>query len=414
MVLVDASVSTSSSDYPSGFDSDVKPPQESIDIDIGSLPRPMPIFGPLFGFNNEHLARAIRVSIQRQFGPLHRMPTPDEANAVAYHTAKGQAIFSWGAPLGLAAGAYRTWATRASYKFPFVKAKEGFDANYMTWRGIVLAHGQRARFLWHSARFGAYGIIGLYVVKTAFLGFAASVAAVGTLSDPRLADVVQALSTDRKAKLERERVTRGQQDPTGQGPTNASDLWKKHRGAIGAPEVDDGGPTAGQGDFAESQATEAKMYGDDGNMGNGQQDTAPVAQKASRPRRGPAWNRATTTPDPNTDSSPSDGFYGEYDDASPTASNESVPGAKTSSWEQLRRNAGINKSGSTNSGRARGRPAPQVVREADAPSGDSYSFSSSDEERQLARDQAQRDFDAQVERERQGGDFQSSNRGRGW
>ena len=39
-----------------------------------------------------------------------------------------------------------------------------------------------------------------------------------------------------------------------------------------------------------------------------------------------------------------------------------------------------------------------------------YSFSSADSDRQLAKDEAQKKFDEQVERERQGGDFNKENR----
>jgi hypothetical protein len=38
---------------------------------------------------------------------------------------------------------------------------------------------------------------------------------------------------------------------------------------------------------------------------------------------------------------------------------------------------------------------------------DDYAFSKETEERSLARDQAQKEFDARVERERRGGDFSS-------
>jgi hypothetical protein len=44
--------------------------------------------------------------------------------------------------------------------------------------------------------------------------------------------------------------------------------------------------------------------------------------------------------------------------------------------------------------------------------GDSYSFSNSDEERQLAKTEAQKEFDARIERERQGRDFDDRGRRR--
>jgi hypothetical protein len=44
--------------------------------------------------------------------------------------------------------------------------------------------------------------------------------------------------------------------------------------------------------------------------------------------------------------------------------------------------------------------------------GDSFAFSTTEEDRQLARAEAQKKFDARVERERQGKDFNDS--GRKW
>lgn len=414
MVLDNAAVPMAQSDFASDFDPDNNPPQDrvSLNFDLDTLPSSMPILGPFFGYNRQRTGRAIQANLQNLVAHLRRLPTRDEANAIAYHTAKGQAISSWGSPLGIVAGIYQAWTTRASYKFPFMKPIEGFNPYAIRFWGMTLLRGDSARWLWHLARCSTYGSIGVLIVSGGLAGYAASVMAVGQLKDPRLKDYVQAIRLEKSAELQRQGAQLGRADPSGQH------LWKRHKDAIGASGVDSSSPTVGQGmDFAESQAMEAKMYGNDVDVSDERQDSPSMAPQSPRPRRGPAWNRATT-PKSDTEISPSSSFYGDFDDASPTAPDGTTGDAKVSSngsaWERLRRNAGRNTSSSTNPSTGRGRPPPQPVQDEDTAGTDSYSFPNSDEERQQAKDQAQRDFDAQVEQERHGGDFSSNERRRGW
>ncbi|MCJ1290195.1 hypothetical protein MMC34_001731 [Xylographa carneopallida] len=423
MVLEDTAFPTPQSDFSSTFDFDGQESTKQPQIDISNLPKGLPIFGRLFGFNDARLIRSINENIKNFVDHVHRPTTKDEAEAIAYHTAKAHSIVSYGQPLGLAAGAYQAWSTRKSYKFPFVKAKEGFDGNVLQFRNIVLAQGQMARLFWHTARMGVYGAVGMWVVGIGVAGYAASVSAVGQLSDPRLKDLVQAIRDERKAQLERQGIKPPlRRDPTGQGPTNASDLWKNHRGAIGAPEVDDGSPTAGQAsEFADPQDMDTSFYGNKSDdMSDGQAASVPARPKQSRIRRGPAWNRAAESRSMDADESSPTGFYSDIDDASPTASSTgSVNGIDTQgkgkAWERLRKEAGINPSTTGSSRPRRRRPSPQQeMREDESNDADSYSFSNSDAEKQLSREQAQRDFDAQLEREMRGETFDSNNRGSGW
>ncbi|MCJ1286371.1 hypothetical protein MMC26_005716 [Xylographa opegraphella] len=414
MVLDDAAFPIPQSDFPSTFDSDV-PESHQLQIDISHLPKGMPILGPLFGYDDARLIRSINENIKNFMEHIHRPTTQDESEAIAYYTAKGQSILSYGQPTGLAAGAYQAWSTRDSYKFPFVKAREGFDGNTVKLGKMVLAQGPMARVFWHSARLAVYGAVGMWVVGIGVAGYAASVAAVGQLGDPRLKDLVEAVKKERKAQLDRQGMrpsVRG--DPTGQGPTNASDLWKNHRGAIGAPEVDDGSPTAGE--FAEVQDMDANFYANEGaDMGDGQANTVAVRSSPTPIRRGPAWNRAAESGNLNADDPSPSVFYGDMDDASPGAVTGSNVQGRGKAWERLRREAGINPSTTGSSRPGRGRPAPQqAMREDDSNDSDHYSFSKSDDETQRSREQAQREFDAQLERERRGENFDSNSKGRGW
>ncbi|MCJ1413347.1 hypothetical protein MMC19_007452 [Ptychographa xylographoides] len=416
MVLDDAAARESTSDF---FDPYVGQPDPHPTIDLRKLPRPIPILGRVFGFNDERLSRYITGSSNNFVEHLHRPPTNEEFDAIAYYVAKGFAIASWGPPLGLLAGGSRCWSTRKSYKFPFLKAQEGFDGTTVRLGNTQLLAGNNAKLFWHTARFSLYGTIGTMVVGFAIGGYAATVAAVGEISDPRLKTLMEAIRSERREEQINKGVRPRRGDPTGQGTIPASDLWKNHRTAIGAREVGDGSPTTDQDmDFVASQETESKLYGDD----IGVRDRSEVAasqQSSSEPRRGPAWNRSAVAKSAESDESQGGAFYEGYDNTSPsrssggTTTGTNKPGSG-SVWERLRRDAAATASGPNNTRPGPGRSSQQRPSAVDSADGDTYSFSNSDEERSFAREQAQRDFDAQLDRERQGEEFSGNGREKKW
>jgi hypothetical protein len=104
--------------------------------------------------------------------------------------------------------------------------------------------------------------------------------------------------------------------------------------------------------------------------------------------------------------------HNSTDDASPLVSSQPAPARSGSTWDRIRQESASSK------GSPRQSPTntPQIRREQQEGStlGDSFSFASSDEERQLAKTEAQKEFDARVERERQGGDFAETGAKGGW
>ena len=104
-----------------------------------------------------------------------------------------------------------------------------------------------------------------------------------------------------------------------------------------------------------------------------------------------------------------------YDDASPTGGSFPLNEDKNSggsTWDRIRRNAASGQAQPDQ--RSHHNTARPIQREQSESStlGDSFSFSSTDEERQLAKTEAQREFDDRLERERKGGDFED--RGKRW
>lgn len=71
-----------------------------------------------------------------------------------------------------------------------------------------------------------------------------------------------------------------------------------------------------------------------------------------------------------------------------------------SAWERLRQQA-------ANGGTGAGSGAQRRSRGQEEQGGDAFSFSSSEEDKQTAKYEAQKDFDARIEQERSGKNFDS-------
>ncbi|KAA6406679.1 MAG: hypothetical protein FRX48_09402 [Lasallia pustulata] len=406
-----ASPTDFTSDYPTSdsdpYASSSETPQLSIDLD--QLPSAAPIIGPLFGYTTQNLVASIHLRVQQASRLLQRPVTQDELTALSYWTARTTAIASWGPPLGVAAGCWRAYQIRDTFKFPFVKPDPAkFNPEAIKLFGVELARGMRARMIWHGLRGGAYGVFGSLVGGMVVGSYAMTVTAVGEQQDPRLREVIAKLRVKaREAVAEMQRERQGQVvgqkgDPTGQGQTSASELWKNHRRGI---RGDDASPTAGNTegvDYA-ADADDARLARSEGGVLSDQQMHGQEMRQQASPRQSPTENRTSTFQVEKVERQPRT-FDDDYDDASPTAGSGSTD-AGGSVWEQIRKEASSTRS---NGGRRRRATERVTVQREpqDAPTtGDSFAYSSSEAEKHLAKEEAQRVFDEQVERERRGGDF---------
>ena len=428
MVLDETTASNSPSDFSgfsSDFPSDPLPPGSGLDsleysfsLDLTTLPRANALVAP-FGRGEAGLRRSIAENVSNASKVLNRMPTQEEFNAMAYHTAKGQAIICWGLPTGIGTAAYMSWRTRKTYKFPFVKPSEAFNGNEVAFWGRQWLKGPQANIFWHSLRFSAYGIVGGWVAGMFVAGYAASIVAVGELTDPRLKELQDAIRKVAKVQLEkREGGGNWRNSETGKEASGEAATAMK-RAMTGGGTMDSINASAGEDvDFAASQDREARLYGNGYTETNGGKPTDSIpTQSSPRSQRSPAWSTAAGTKS-KAEPESSGGFYDTYDDASPTAPIHAPPRTDNrasiagSAWERLRRQASASEASESTTTSTRPRrqiPASQSPKNED---GDSFSYSSSEEEKQLARDEAQRDFDAQVERERQGENFGDGGRRR--
>lgn len=371
-------------------------------IDIANLPKPVPIIGPLTGWNDQFFLKVLQARIQTHTQLLKRPPNQEEVEAISFWTAKQISIYSYSTPVGTLAGVWRAYNTTATFRFPFWQPNlETFNPQTFPSPRLSIIRGNNAVMAWHFLRYATYGGVAKVVSQILFGSYSMTVATVGELGDPRL-----------KATAEAARQ-QGQQKRGGlPGPKMPGTAGSPQQGGMGrgrAP-VDDASPTGGM--FSEEGAS-VSPSGFGSNTDTANDDASPQDQ----PKRWPQQTRPVPAPMQRTE--PQDQPFDPFDDASPTGgqgarADTSVPQPQRqqgSAWDRVRQSAGR---GSAGRQTEYGQPQEQqrgwagVREQAQSPTAsDDYAFSKETEERSLARDQAQKEFDARVERERRGGDFSS-------
>lgn len=418
-----ASSSSSSSSMPgSGNTNSSNDKTPSYRIDTNKLPKPFFLFN-LGADNDKAMYRTIAENCAHAQQMLQRPLKQDEVDAIGFHFAKSLRIVSYGMPAGALIGGVYAYRGMSEMTFPFWKPGEGSRFNPDKF-GIM--SGTRARMMWHGVRFNLYGMIGAIMGTLFFSTYATTVNAVGTGTDPRLHEYIEAVKR-------RSQEARGQQQnvqrPVGQRNPVQSQEGMMDKQAMGAArrvgaetsysrqdvqrrvqDYDDASPTGGA--WSQEFHEEGGSPTDSGLLNDQQTDIRNKKQQVESETNYAAERHAGHTHNHNHRPSQSDSF--NFDDASPTAARaatspftDNATQAGGSSWDRIRQTA--TKHAPNQSARASAWPSPAVqdqgMKREGATLGDSFAFSESDEERQLAKYEAQKDFDARVEKERQGGDF---------
>jgi len=381
-------------------------------LDVSQLATGLPILGPLTGFTEQRRIATIHHSLSAVQKLIRRPLRDEEVQAVAFHTAKGLSIASYGQPLGIAGGLWRANNSKGTYRFPFVQP----DLEKLNPEKLGPLKGEIARKGWHVLRAAAYGAIGGWVGRTIVAGYAATVAATGQRMDKRMSDIVDAIG-----KMGRDEAGKRARDSVKQGPAAAGQAQQQGGQDADSPSYGAYTPTsAGETAYGASGNST-----DDGLLGNSytrtQSEQAQQQSSYSRPSQ----------------SSSSSMF--DFDDASPTAGPDprDSQNANETAWERLRRGGGRQGDRPSSSS-----PSPQARQNAQQQSqnasgdawsamrrggdvqaeqrqgstlGDSFSFADgSESERRIERERAQREFDERVERERRGEEFGGGGNGRKW
>jgi hypothetical protein len=382
MVLETASIAESDSFSQDGipssdldpYDGNQKPTAFTLD---SNLPRPIPILGPLLGYTPKNQAQSIGRGLGAASQLLHRALRKEEAEAFAYNVAKMERTNSYGSALGLSAGLYRSWSTASTYRFPLFQPNlETFNPN-----SIATLRGAVARAAIHSLRSLAYGANGLFLALLFFKSYSGIVFAVATKTDPRLKDLVEAMG---RLAEERSGAVRKKPD-TSHGAEGY---------ATNTPD-DDMSPQSAPYTENAPYNTESS-YSSDTNPDSTPESKEPPLSENARLRK--AYQDAKRAA-PSRES---------RDDLLSTSEPSESPYPRESAWDRVRREAA-----SSGQGQSSQRSRSSADRSG-ATLGDSFTFSATDEERQLAKQEAQKDFDARVERERQGNDFEENSSGKRW
>ena len=393
--------------------------QSKIFVNVAALPKPFSIAG-----DRPHppvVIESIQDSCRFAQQVLGRPCTQDEANAFAYHAAKTYRVASFGSPLGMAAASVQFFRTRKTFRFPgYTPFKEG--SGFSKDR-LGPFSGQMARAGWQTLRLASYWMLGSVVGAVFFGSYAVSLSLAGRAMDPRLKDF-----SDRLKQLQKDGVStqaiRRQQDIDGTTQEETFEQRRQRRGVQAMSRASTQNQNLDRGQ-AQAQAQSSTQSWDDASptggafssdyadasSDTGVLDDAQMIQQQTRQQA-------------DAQSSSSDNSASTFDlnkaaphrpSASRQAANQGEGAAQAphtaqsgSSWERLRQQA------ATRSGSSSG--APRTLRgqqSENSSEDDSFSFSQGDEDRQLAKAEAQRDFDARLERERSGKDFEG-NGGKRW
>lgn len=368
-------------------------------FDASTLPQPLPILGTFMGFSERAVRFKTETTLKFAERKVGRQLNPEEAQALAFHIYKLEQTKSYSAALGAAAGTWQWYRTWDKMKYPFYQPKvEDIDKNKF---GPIT--GPRAQFARHAWRFTLYVLVAGQMGSIIGQLIAQPLAAVNTSNDPKLEQFGVELKASSHAEgkkneqMGREIGDRRRQfeeqvkNRSGGGPSPQASWGKQPK----TQRDDDMSPTAGNETW-ESNAASWETF-----------STETPQTKPRTQQRQPAQTSSL----PFDDDSPTGGLF--QDEV-----NNPQPQSQTSggsAWDRLRRGdtpVPIHSPRHPDNHTQRALPERREQREAST-LGDSYSFVEGDEERNRERERAQREFDARIESERQGRDF-NSDEGKKW
>ncbi|KAB5566587.1 hypothetical protein GE09DRAFT_739795 [Coniochaeta sp. 2T2.1] len=361
---------------------------DNLGIRYEELPK-LPFFAPFFGRTYDAYKLEIADVVVNTSALLGRGLSPTERDIIAYLSAKKAVTQTYELPISLVTAIYLERRGRPTSKFPFWTPKPtSFDPSFFPSKRAPMLQGPMAMITWNAVRFGCYGFVAHFIGGIFFSSYATSVQTAAIMRDPRLEEL-------RKGFADRRH---GRKPAGGEG----APAWETHED----PSMRDA--ETPYGSFAEESASSKPPPAFEQPRGQSARSTGTAGgYQSSRggypplPQSAPAQS---TAPAPSEDFTAGSVFD---DDASPVAaaarggSSAASPSSGGSAWERLRQQAKANPA-------AQGTARPRAYGQQPA---EQYSYSQEDADRATAKDQAQREFDAMLEKERQG---ESDNKSRRW
>jgi hypothetical protein len=331
----------------------------------------LPFFAPWFGLTTSWHRSEVGKALGQLSVVAGRPLDPTEADLIAYYRSVACRRQTWASPLVAFGTAYMTYRGRDTFRFPFYTPKASwFNPMSFPGRTRSIAKGTPAVMIWHALRFTAYYTI----LKTFVAPFVHSYA---------LTSFAASVTFDKRLQAVRNRENRNKQNilfPSTRESTQAS-------GAAGS--------------------------------------AAPSSRWGATSQQPPQTTSPWAEPPPGQDAPHQDippqqdpqGFGDDYvfDDASPVSPAQRAPVRRPplgvqqqqqqqqpenddglSAWERIRRQAKAEEGAPWN-------PPPQqrgVPRVQQQKQQESYVVDSAEAEKAYAREQAQKEFDEMLERER--------------
>jgi hypothetical protein len=356
----------------------------ALHIDLSKASRPFPFLGPLLGFNQAQLVKMTSDVAREAPRIIARPLTQDEVDAVVTSVSKYAQVHSWIYANALIFAGFKAQSTRKEMGFPLGfptgKIFKNLSINFDKFGPLT---GPLSRAAWNTVRttvWMAWWGLPAYIVG----GVVGQMAMAQTqMADKRLKQFQQDMGSEssrarlnaavqrRQSGLPQQPVTQTQQDDDGMNPQLGSETVldkSEDRGRRGVEE------------FMRSSPKEPSPQSSTG-----------------EPQLEPSKYRFQS-PDERSQAL----------SAAEQSSNMNASGG--SAWDRIRNQAGQNESAWDRVRRGSGQGEQQVGPDQwqsrdNVPLTDSFTFDERDEDRHLAKTEAQREFDQRVERERQGKDF---------
>lgn len=367
---------------------------DKLGIKYEELPQ-LPFFAPLFGISYGAYKLEIADVVVNTSALLGRGLSPQERDIIAYLTAKKVVTQSYEPPLSLAAAIFLERRGRATSKFPFFTPKAtAFDPSFFPNKRMPMLQGATALITWNAIRFGTYAFVAHFIGGIFFSSYATSVQTAAIFRDPRLSELRKGFADRRKGQ---------------RSGSQGAQPWESPED----PSMKDTETPYGDASYAEESAparTEPTYDQTRSELPSRSGTTSAYARS-----RGGYPPVPQSVPAQSTEPAASDDFNegGFFDDgASPVApaaragntGSSSSTSTSGSAWDRLRQQAKSNPAGQAGSaGAPRTRSWGQNAEQ--------YTYSQDDADKATAKDVAQREFDAMLEKERQG---ESDNQSRRW
>ncbi|CAK7563549.1 MAG: hypothetical protein SEPTF4163_001418 [Sporothrix epigloea] len=370
------------------------------------LPK-IPFYGRFFGYNDQWYRASIAVSVFGIRSRAQRVLTQDETQVLANLSATMTKRMSYEFPVLIGTVFFLERHTRAKFGFPFYTPGTSFSPDCFPNTKSPMLKGAQARLVWHGLRFTLYTAASHFALKLAFIGWASSLNTMDFETNPKLADLRETLKRNRGKYEELEKKARQEIREKQLAGRSTSEPFGQARSYPDNVKED---PVRSISQIPHSQTQEQQW-----------------PQSKQQQRQQPQQSQPQEQPQEQAYDDYSDSFadnQDDFDDASPIASSArreeltKPTGGPGASWERLRHAGGPGQKPVAISQAPQGQygwealrsgqPPPQQSKLASSSSeggrqttGD-YTFSSADEEKAYAQSQAQKEFDALLEKERKG------------